>query len=146
MLRVSYVEDLDKNSAAFRRECLVLASENGFFRVVQRDQEAKQIYNEYEKSVLFESDLRNKNAPDLFYKNEILTNIDIKPVLKGLKKQGMKIHALYGRQDGIFSSSQMDEMKYLVGENDFKYLDNCSHYLYADQQKTFLNSIERWLK
>ncbi|MCF2442324.1 alpha/beta hydrolase [Dyadobacter sp. CY345] len=144
--KVAEVENLDKNSAKYRGECFALASENGYFKVVNPDKEAVKIYNDYETGDLYKSNIRNKNAPGLFYKNEPKNNINVKPVLEHLRKKGMGIYALYGKQDGIFSPSQMIGIKNLVGDKNFKFLNNCSHYLYADQQMTFLDSIEGWLR
>jgi len=144
--KVAYVENLNKNSAEYRGNCFDLASENGYFKVAQPDKEAKEIYEKYEASSLFQSNIRNKKSPSLFYKNEKLNNIDIKPVLKNLKKKNIKIYALYGKQDGIFSMPQINALRDITGENNFKYLDNCSHYLYADQQKLFLNYVAKWIK
>jgi len=144
--KVIDVEKLDKNSAEYRGECFNLASENGYFKVARPDKEAKEIYKKYEASTLFQSNIRNKKSPGLFYKNERRNNIDIKPVLKNLQKKKVKIYALYGKQDGIFSSAQLNAVKDITGERHFKFLNNCSHYLYADQQKAFLTHIENWLK
>lgn len=143
---VTRVENLDKNSAEYRGQCFALASENGYFKVTNPDKEAVKIYQEYETGELYKSNIRNKKAPELFYKNEVRNNINVKPVLENLKKKDISIYALYGRQDGIFSQSQMKDMKNLVGAPHFKLLDNCSHYLYADQQKEFLDNIKVWLK
>ena len=143
---VARVENLDKNSAEYRGECFALASQNGYFKVANPDKEAVEIYQEYETGELYKSNIRNKKAPGLFYKNEARNNINVKPVLENLKKKGIGIYALYGRQDGIFSPSQMKDMKNLAGAAHFKLLDNCSHYLYADQQKELLDTIRVWLK
>lgn len=144
--KVTVIENLDKNSAEYRGECFALASENGYFKVAKPDKEAEKIYQAYETGELYKSNIKNKKAPGLFYKNETRNNINVKPVLENLKKKGIPIYALYGKQDGIFSPSQMTGMKKMTGTQNFKFLDNCSHYLYADQQKAFLNSIAGWLK
>lgn len=144
--KLAEVEKMDKNSAEYRGGCFALASENGYFKVAKPDKEAVEIYQAYETGELYKSNIRNKKAPGLFYKNETRNNINVKPVLESLKKKGIRMYALYGKQDGIFSPSQMTGMKNLVGVQNFHFLNNCSHYLYADQQKAFLNSIEGWLK
>lgn len=144
--KLFYVENLNRNSAEYRKECFSLGSENGFFSVRKPGEEAKKISREYESSVLYKSDIRNKRAPEIFYRNEKLTNIDTKPVLKELKKKNVRIYALYGKQDGIFSTSQINSLENITGEANLKYLDNCAHYLYVDQQLEFLNSIKVWLK
>lgn len=144
--KVAEVENLNKNSAEYRGACFELASENGFFKLAKPDQQAEQIYQAYESDELYQSNIRNKKAPGLFYKNESRNNINVTPVLEDLKQKGINLFALYGKQDGIFSPSQMTGMKNRVGAQNFKFLNNCSHYLYADQQKEFLDSVEKWLR
>jgi proline iminopeptidase len=142
--QVSAVENLPKNSAAYRKECFVLAGENGFFKVKHPTEEAKKIYAAYEASGL--KDTRNPQAPALFYQNEKRGNIDVKPILAALKHNNMRIYAIYGKQDGIFSAGQINSLRNIVGEAHFNYLDSASHYLFTDRQTAFLNSLEKWLK
>jgi proline iminopeptidase len=142
--RLKAVEALDKASAQYRKSCYELASENDFFTMPKPTKEADSLRQQYDAH-FSKNNIRNQNAPILFYKNEALKNIDTKPQLKQLKKQ-MKLYAIYGKQDRIFSTSQMVEMKNLVGKNNFKRIDNCSHYLFVDQQAIFIDAIVKWLK
>ncbi len=144
--KVAYVKGLDKNSVEYRKECFALAGENGFFKVAKPAAEAQRIYSEYEASMACKNDIRNKKAPELFYKNEPRVNINVQPILAGFKKKNIPLYAIYGKQDGIFSIPMINNLKAIVGSNHFRYLDNCSHYLYADQQTAFLQSIADWLK
>ena len=66
-------------------------------------------------------------------------------VLKNLKKQ-VKLFAIYGQQDQIFSEKQLNDMRKIVKNQNFKVIDNCSHYPFVDQQTEFINTIEKWLK
>ncbi|MGO4293662.1 alpha/beta fold hydrolase [Chitinophaga sp. RAB17] len=142
--QVLSVSNLSKNSAAYRKECYSLAAENGFFKVANGTEEAKKIYATYDAGGL--KDIRNDQAPELFYKNEKRTNIDVKPILSDLKHHNMRIYALYGMQDGIFSMAQIASLRNIVGDSHFEYLDSASHYLFADRQTAFLNSLQQWLK
>jgi proline iminopeptidase len=144
--KVGEVENLNKNSAEYRKGCYELAGENDFFKMPNPTKEADKLRQEYENSDLYKNNIRNHNAPILFYKNEPLKNIDTKPILQLLKSQNVTVFAVYGKQDGIFSASQKNDMKVLVGKRNFTLIDNCSHYLFVDQQKTFINSIEKWIK
>ena len=56
------------------------------------------------------------------------------------------MYAIYGKEDRIFGESQFKEMKKIVGENQFVLIDNCSHYLFVDQQEIFINNLVNWLK
>ncbi|KIQ19477.1 alpha/beta hydrolase [Flavobacterium sp. MEB061] len=144
--KISYVEKLDKNSAGYRKHCFDLASDNDYFKMPNPTKASKKLYSDYEASKFFKTNIRNKNAPLLFYKNEKQNNIDSRPFLKEIKAKGILVYAIYGQEDGIFSPSQIKSIKNIAGENHFALLENCSHYLFVDQQNKFLSKIKMWLK
>jgi proline iminopeptidase len=144
--KISYVEKLDKNSAGYRKHCFDLASDNDYFKMPNPTKASKKLYADYEASEFFKTNIRNKNAPLLFYQNEKQNNIDSRPFLKEIKAKGIPIYAIYGKNDGIFSNAQISSIKIIAGENHFDLIQNCSHYLFVDQQDKFLSKIEKWLK
>jgi proline iminopeptidase len=143
--KISAVENLNKSSAEYRKGCFDLASENGYFKMPNPTEDSKKLYAHYEASEFYKTNIRNKNAPLLFYKNEKLNNIDSRPFLKNIKIKGIPVFAIYGKEDGIFSSAQMDSMRNLVGENHFAFIANCSHYLFVDQQNEFISNFKNWI-
>lgn len=144
--KVAFVEKLDKNSAKYRKECFELAGENNFFKMPNPTKESKKLYAAYDSGVFFKTNIRNKNAPLLFYQNEKQNNIDSRPFLTQIKNKGIPVYAIYGKEDGVFSTLQVKSIKNLAGENHFALLNNCSHYLFVDQQNEFLSYIKKWLK
>jgi proline iminopeptidase len=144
--KIEEVEKLNKNSAEYRLGCYDLAGKNAFFEMPAPTVKANKLRQEYEASEFYKTNIRNRKAPVLFYKNETLNNIDTKPVLMRLKDKGVKLFAIYGQQDRIFSPAQLIEMTEIVGKNNFLSINNCSHYLFVDQQETFIENIEKWLK
>jgi len=144
--KVDGVEGLNKNSAEYRKGCYELAGKNDFFEMPKPTINADKLRKEYGTSEFYKTNIRNNHAPVLFYKNETLNNIDTKPVLSRLKNKGVKLFAIYGQQDGIFSTSQINDMTKIVGKSNFSSIDNCSHYLFVDQQETFIENIEKWIK
>ena len=144
--KISYVEKLDKNSAGYRKHCFDLASDNDYFKMPNPTKASKKLYSDYEAGKFYKTNIRNKNAPLLFYKNEKQNNIDSRPFLKEIKAKGIPVYAIYGQDDGIFSPSQIKSIKNVAGENHFALLENCSHYLFVDQQNKFLSKIKMWLK
>lgn len=143
---VDEVEALHKNSAEYRKGCYELAGKNGFFEMPKPTLKAEKLRQEYEASLFYRTNIRNQQAPVLFYKNETLNNIDTKPVLRRLKSKGVKLFAIYGQQDRIFSPTQIRDMTTIVGKRHFFSIDNCSHYLFVDQQQTFINRIDKWIR
>ncbi|PBJ11117.1 alpha/beta fold hydrolase [Flavobacterium sp. ACN6] len=144
--RINVVENLDKNSAEYRKKCFELAGENNFFKMPHPTLVSKKLYAQYEAGEYFKTNIRNKNAPLLFYQNEKQNNIDTRPILKKIKASGVPIYGIYGKQDGIFSSAQIKSIENLTGKNHFAFLDNCSHYLFVDQQNEFLSNVKNWIK
>jgi len=144
--KISIVENLNKNSAEYRKGCYELAGENGFFEMPNPTAESKKLYADYEAGEFYKTNIRNKNAPLVFYQNEKQNNIDTKPFLKKIKSAGVPIYGIYGKEDGVFSSAQINSLKDITGEKHFALLDNCSHYLFVDQQATFLSNLKKWLK
>ncbi len=144
--KINIVENLNKNSAEYRKGCYELAGENGFFKMPNPTAESKKLYADYEAGEFYKTNIRNKNAPLVFYQNEKQNNIDTKPFLKKIKAAGVPIYGIYGKEDGVFSSDQINSLKAITGEKHFALLDNCSHYLFVDQQATFLSNLKKWLK
>jgi proline iminopeptidase len=146
LAKVSRVKRGNKNSAEYRKDCYDLAWENDFFKMPSPTEEAREVWRSYEASIVYKFNIRNYQAPLLFYKNESKNNINIKPILRKLKKSKVKLYAIYGKQDGIFSTAQLKDLEKIVGKSNFLSIDNCSHYLFVDQQKIFLKNIINWLE
>ena len=66
-------------------------------------------------------------------------------LLKNIKRKGVPIYAVYGEDDGIFSVKQLSDLKKITGRTNFRIIDNCSHYLFADQRTEFIRFIEEKL-
>lgn len=144
--KIASVEKLDKNSAVYRKHCFDFASDENYFKMTKPTKASKKLYANYEAGDFYKSNIRNKNAPLLFYQNEKQNNIDTKPILKKIKTAGIPIYGIYGKQDGIFSSAQITSLKAITEKNNFAILDNCSHYLFVDQQDEFISYVKNWLK
>lgn len=72
--------------------------------------------------------------------------MSIMPALKRLQNNKVSIYALYGKDDGLFSVAQITNLQNLIGTGQLKYLENCAHYLYTDQQTEFISSLRQWVK
>lgn len=142
---ISEIQKLSKNSAEYRKQCYEIASKNNYFKMPFPTKEANEIREEYERGEYGRNNIRNDRAPILFYQNENKNNIDTKPILKKLKKQ-VPLFAIYGQQDYIFSEKQFSDMKQIVQDQHFKIIDNCSHYLFVDQQEEFIDTVVKWIK
>ncbi|MDP9960523.1 alpha/beta hydrolase [Chryseobacterium lathyri] len=140
------IESLSKNSADYRKRCYNIASDMNFFTMPSPTSESQQLRKEYESGEFYTANFRNPESPLKFYKNEVQNNLNNTAILKKIKQQGVPIFAIYGKDDGIFSEKQLNDMKTIVGKKHFKVVDNCSHYLFVDQQDEFLQFISLHLK
>jgi len=111
----------------------------------QPTKEFERLSDLYKSGKFFKTNIRNKNAPLLFYQNEKANNIDTRPILKKIKAKGVRLYGIYGKQDGIFSPAQIKSIQELVGTEHFVLLNNCSHYLFVDQQTEFIAQLKDWL-
>ncbi|CAD0220255.1 alpha/beta hydrolase [Chryseobacterium sp. D764] len=143
---ISEIENLDKNSAAYRKRCYEMAGKLSFFDMPNPTPKSEMLRNEYKAGEFYKNNIRNPDSPLKFYKNETLNNLDNTPVLKDIRKKGIPIFAVYGKDDGIFSEKQLNDLKNIVGVKNFRLIDNCSHYLFVDQQEDFLQFIKLTLK
>jgi proline iminopeptidase len=143
--KVNEIEKLNKNAAKYREQCYEIANQNNYFKMPFPTTDAINLRENYELSEFSKNNIRNDNAPLLFYKNENKKNIDTKPILKNIKNQ-VKLFAIYGRQDNVFSEKQLSDMEKIVKKGNFKIINNCSHYLFVDQQQLFIDTITKWLK
>lgn len=139
--KISAIRSLDKQSAQYRKQTYEVASHFGFFKMPFPTEESKSVNQQYENSNFSKANIRNDQAPLLFYKNESRVNIDTKPILKDILRKGVKVSAIYGLQDGIFSKKQVSDIRNLVSTKNFYPIENCSHYPFVDQRSEFLQTI-----
>ena len=144
--KINEVEKLNKNSAEYRKYCFEIASQNDYFKMPFPTNQSNNLRRQYEESTIYKSNIRNLNAPILFYKNQTKTNINTKNILKNLQKNKVKLFGIYGQQDNIFSKKQLNELQKIVSQQNFKIIENCSHYLFVDQQQIFIDTIVKWIK
>lgn len=139
------IKKLSKNSALYRKQCFEIADDMLFFNMPNPTIESKKLRFDYEESSISKTSYRNPESPTKFYKNETKNNLNTIPILKNIDSLGIPIYALYGKNDGMFSIKQLSDLKSIVGKNNLEIIDNCSHYSFVDQQKTFLTFMNKML-
>ncbi|QRR04103.1 alpha/beta hydrolase [Dyadobacter sandarakinus] len=143
---LSAIATMDTNSLAYRTLVFKHASANGFFSLPAPNDRAKAIYNSYATDPLITGYVKNDHAVATFWEHEPRLNIDVAPQLKYLRELRIPVYALYGKQDGLYSNEQIGELRRVIGTDRVKYLDQCSHTLFIDQQALFLTALSKWLK
>lgn len=143
---ISVIEKLDRKSADYRKKCYEVANDYGYFDMPTPTPESQQLRLSYQNSEFGKNNIRNDQAPLLFYKNEKNVNINTKPLLKDIQKMKVKLFGIYGKDDGIFSSEQISDLIQIIGNKHFDLIENCSHYPFVDQQKLFINDLVKFMR
>ncbi len=149
-LSLSYLEQLeqmDLESIEYSSGCFYHAMKNGFYTPKVFTDDAKKHYALFKTdSILIKNaSVMSIDAPKGFWKNESYTSINLTEKIKQLLANKVKMYGIYGKDDGLYSTEQINALTQLVGLNNIVYLDNCSHNVFIDQQIIFLDTITKWL-
>jgi proline iminopeptidase len=145
---VRMLENMDTASIEYSSYCFGHALQNGFYTTKNPTAQAKMIYSKFkaDTSVAKYASTMSYEAPQGFWKNEKYTSLDLSNKIIALRESKMKIFGLYGKEDGLYSLQQITELQNLIGSNNLKYFDNCSHNVFIDQQEEFINAVVMWAK
>ena len=145
---ISMLENMDTTGVQYSSYAFQHAMQNGFYSPKKATEEAKEIYATFRTDTLLKkyASQMTFQAAQGFWKNEKYTTIDLTSNIEALKKKKIKIFGLYGKDDGLYSAQQVNKLQAQIGINNLKYLDNCSHNVFIDQQSVFINSLKIWAK
>jgi len=144
---ISYLEKMDTTTAEYFSSCFGHAMKNRFYSTKNPGEEMKNIYKAFWKDTLIKHSFKmTEEAPAGFLKNENYTSIDLTKNLITLISKKSKVYGIYGKDDGLYSNEQVTKLKKIIGNDNLKYLDNCSHNVFIDQQTLFVDAIKEWDK
>ena len=144
---IEMIEKMDTTSAQYFAYSFGHAMQNRFYSPKNLSNEAIIIYENSKKVDAFKNTMIMTNeAPISFLKNENYTSINLSKNLKKLIENKTKIFGIYGKEDGLYSKKQVTDLANILVNYNLKYLDNCSHNIFIDQQKIFIESLKNWLK
>lgn len=143
---VNALSQTDSSTIAYSSECFRLAMRNGFYLPKKATGAAKKIIKQFEEQEeLYKvASKMEKTGPLGFIRNEKYTTIDLTEDIKTLVANKLKIYAIYGQEDGLYSSEQVEKLTNIIGSDNVKYLSRCSHSPFIDQQETFLKQVALW--
>lgn len=145
---IKMLEEMNPRSLQYSSYNFMHAMQNGFYSPEKPTDEAIGIYNAFKTdSVLMKyAGHSTFEAVKGFYLHEKYTSVELEENLRKLVAKKLPIYGLYGKEDGLYSKAQVDELKDIIGEGRLKYLENCSHNVFIDQQSIFIQSLEEWAK
>lgn len=86
-----------------------------------------------------------KQAPiNGLYRTIKYTTLELTPQLKAVTAS-LQVSGIYGKDDGLFDSSQIDDIGKVIGLQNMKVVPNASHNVYLDQPAEFFASIKQKL-
>jgi len=145
---IDILEKMDKNSMEYMYYTFGHAMQNGFYYPKKITAEASVLYSKFKTDSLLAkySSQMSSEAPLGFSKNENYTFKDLTLNIKNAKQNKVFFYGMYGKDDGLFSIEHVNNLERLIDKNNFKYIDNCSHNIFLDQQTIFINTLKSWLK
>jgi proline iminopeptidase len=148
LMYVGMLEKMDTASLEYAVYCFGHAMQNKFYNPKKPSEEAKKIYASFKTDTILTkyASKMTQEPTKGFWKNEHYTTLSLSSSLQNLKTKGIKIYGLYGKEDGLYSTDQIMALQQITGDNNLKYLDNCSHSVFVDQQTEFINSLKMWVR
>ena len=139
------LKNMDKGSLEYSSYCFMHALHNSssFYLPKEMTDEAKDLYSKLKVNPIVENTAYQ--AVQGFWKNERYTTLDISEKIQKLLNQKVQVYALYGKEDGLYSVGQLSDLQKMIPSAHFKYLDNCSHNVFIDQQELFCKYISEWM-
>lgn len=144
---IKTLENMDSTSLEYSSYSFMHAMSNGFYSTKTPNQKAVNLYQIFQTDTLLKKYASKMDymASLNFWKNEHYTTISLKENLERLKNKKVEMYAMYGEEDGLYAMKQVEATKTILGANKVKYLSHCSHNVFIDQQKEFIDSLKNWL-
>lgn len=145
---LAMLEKMDTASLMYSSYCLGHAMQNGFYAPKERSAAAKAIFNTYRQdtAVAKYAARMDFKATKGFFDNEHYTTLDLRKNIAALRAKGVRMYAMYGKEDGLYSAAQVRELEQQIGEKNVRYLENCSHNVFIDKQSNMIAALREWTK
>lgn len=141
---IKLLERMDTTTIEYSSYCFMYAMRNGFYRLKQPDDEAKNLYALFKTDTLLRKHAAHmsREAPLGFWKTEKYTTLDLTESLKKIQHYKVPVYGFYGKQDGLYSPAQIEALQALLGNGAVHYYNNCSHNVFIDQQTAFIHDLK----
>jgi proline iminopeptidase len=142
------LEEMDTASFEYSSYSFAHAMQNHFYSPQNPTGEARKIYELFKTdTLLMKYSMKMTSRPAMqFWKNEKYTVLNIDSNVHKLLDQGVHVYAFYGKNDGLYSTKQVDDLGKIIGSKNLKYYVNCSHSVFIDQQTPFIADLTTLLK
>lgn len=143
---IAMLEKMDTSSIEYSSYCFSHAMVIGAYSPKKLLAHAAELYTTFRKDSRSKKAFEmNITAPKGFWKNEQYTIEDLTNEVNTLKTSSLPMYGIYGIEDGLFSSSELNYIEELLGKYNFHRCENASHSVFIDTQMDFLLTIDAWL-
>lgn len=145
---ITMLENMDTASMMYSSYSLGHAMQNGFYAPKARSAGAKAVFTKYRADTALAKYAARMDfkATKGFWENEHYTTLDLRKDIARLKAGGVRIYGLYGKEDGLYSAAQVEELGRQIGGSHLRYLEACSHNVFIDQQPDMIAALRDWAK
>ncbi len=145
---IRMLETMDTTTIDYSSYCFGHAMQNGFYSPKNPTEEAKKLYESFKTDTIIQNHAMKmtREAPTGFMENEKYTLINLTENIRKLVSRKIPIYGYYGKDDGLYSATQIKKLESLIGKDNLEYYENCSHNVFVDQQTEFLKSISQQIK
>ncbi len=144
---IAMLKKMDPRSLEYSSYCFMHAMANGFYTPKKMTEAASALYAKYSKSELFKyANQMSYTAPQGFWEKEQYTSIDLTENLSKLVAKSIPIYGIYGKDDGLFSTQQIEGVSSIIGAKNVYYIAQSSHNPFIDRQKAFLDRLTEFTK
>jgi proline iminopeptidase len=143
---IDMLENMDASSLPYSSYAFMHATTNGFYTTATPTEAAVKRYHSFRSDTLLQkyASKMEYEAPQGFWRNEGYTSMSIKARLENLVGQNLSVYAIYGLEDGLFSTAQINELAAIIGDDNVQRLENCSHNVFIDRQEKFIQLLQQW--
>lgn len=141
---IAAIEKMDTASLEYSSYLFYHAMQCGLYIPSQVTTEARSLYrsmaSQPDAGLLAKSEFAPVSG---LYKSEAYTTLDMRSVFARCAENGVNLWGIYGEDDGLFDDVQLKVLKDVIGEKHCTVVENASHNVFIDQQKFFLDALER---
>ena len=139
---VKLIEKMDTASIEYSTYLFMHAMQNGFYSTKTPNETAISLYSAAKKDSLYPYlSQMSREATIGYWQKERYTTLNISEHIKNIRVRGIRIIGIYAKEDGLYSPTQVMQLKDLLGNQNVYYLDNCSHNVFIDRQDQFISLI-----
>ena len=147
--QLKYIDMLDKMDTAsldYSSYCFMHAMSCNFYKPQNPSPEATALYKKLKesKNASLLSDMTKEPVAG-FFKNEKYTLLNLTSKIQQLQGK-VRVFGIYGKEDGLFDESNLNNIKQTLGEKNFALIDDASHSVFIDSQEKFIETVNTWIK